>query len=94
MKYTVVSSVEYTYPDVWDYPTAGNTVDVFAARGGYASFQVLLGDRTSDTVKVGFDALPTGCTPELYTLVPVQVEKNHGIQPENFAPHYPERVAP
>lgn len=31
---------------------------------------------------------------EWYSLVPVTVERNHGLSPENFKPHFPERVAP
>lgn len=94
MRYTVVSSAEYTYPDIWEYPSAAKTVDTFSARGGYASFQILLGEMGSPEVTVSFDGLPAGAEPEVYTLVPVVVERNHGIEPENRAPHYPERVAP
>jgi len=32
--------------------------------------------------------------PEVYALRSVMVERNHGIEPECFRPHYPERVAP
>ena len=31
---------------------------------------------------------------EWYSLVPVTVERNHGLEPENFKPHFPERTAP
>lgn len=94
MKYTVVSSAEFTYPDVWEYPSASATADTFAARGSYASFQILFGERTSSAVSVSFGNLPAGAVPEIYTLTPVVVERNHGIEPEQYAPHYPERVAP
>ncbi len=31
MRYTVVSSAEFTYPDLFDYPSASAAADVFAA---------------------------------------------------------------
>ena len=94
MKYNVVSSVEFTYPDIWDYPSSAQVIDTFAARGSYATYQILLGDRASADVSVSFGELPAGVAPEVYTLTPVQVERNHGIAPEQRQPHYPERVAP
>lgn len=94
MKYNVVSSAEFTYPDVWDYPSSAAEIDVFSARGSYATYQLLLGELDSDKVSVSFDGLPNGAAPEVYTLTPVMVERNHGISPEQYAPHYPERVAP
>ncbi len=94
MKYTIVSSAEFTYPDVWEYPSAAATIDTFAARRSYATFQILLGEVSDNGVTVAFDGLPEGATAEVYTLTPVQVERNQGISPENYAPHYPERVAP
>ncbi|MBO4931814.1 MAG: hypothetical protein J6I42_06485 [Clostridia bacterium] len=94
MKYTVVSSVEFTYPDIWDYASSSQVIDTFAARGSYATFQILLGDRASADVSVSVTGLPAGADAEVYTLTPVQVERNHGISPEQQQPHYPERVAP
>ena len=94
MKYTVVSSAEFTYPDVWEYPSSAQTIDTFSARGGFASYQVLFADRADAAVSVSFGDLPAGTVPEVYTLTPVQVERNHGIAPEQYQPHYPERVAP
>lgn len=94
MKYTVVSSAEYTYPDIWEYATASDKIDVFSARDFYATFQILLADRTDARVTVEVEGLPAGCQAQLFTLTPVRVEKNYGISPENYAPHYPERVAP
>ena len=94
MKYNVVSSAEFTYPDIWDYPSSAQVIDTFAARGSYASYQILLGDRADAAVSVSFGELPAGVAPEVYTLTPVQVERNHGIAPEQIQPHYPERVAP
>ncbi|NLE14065.1 MAG: DUF4091 domain-containing protein [Clostridiales bacterium] len=94
MKYTVVSSAEFTYPDIWDYPSSSDKIDIFGARDSYACFQLLLGDRGSPEVSVSFKGLPDGADAEVYTLRSVQVERNHGITPEQYAPHYPERVAP
>ena len=93
MKYNVVSSAEFTYPDLWDYPSAAQTVDVFGTRGGFAAFQLLLGGCESDSVCVSISGLPAGTEAELYTLVPVYVERNHLLEPEQFEPHFPERIA-
>lgn len=94
MKYNVISSAEFTYPDIWDYSTASQSIDVFTARGGYATFQILLDDCAENNISVTFGELPDGVTAELYTLTPVQVEDNFGYTPEQYAPHFPERVAP
>ncbi len=94
MKYTVVSAAEFTYPDVWDYPSASAAAETFAARGSYACFQILLSGLASSQTEVTFGELPAGAAPEVYTLTPVMVERNQGIEPEQYAPHYPERVAP
>ena len=42
MRYIIVDSAEFTYPDRWEYPTASDTVVLDAPRGTYATFQVLL----------------------------------------------------
>ena len=94
MKYTVVSSAEYTYPDIWEYASASREISVFSARDSYATFQVLLGDRNDAQVTVHFQGLPEGCAAQVFTLTPVRVEKNHNIAPENYQAHYPERIAP
>ena len=94
MQYTVVSSAEFTYPDLFDYPSASSAVDAFSARGTYATWQVLLRGLDSPEADVRFEGLPEGVTPEIYTLVPVQVERNQGIPDDGRKPHWPERVAP
>ncbi len=94
MKYNIVSSAEYTYPDIWEYASGAKFADVFAARGSFAAFQVLLADREDPAVSVKFSELPAGVTAEVYTLYPVMVERNHGIEEDQRQPHYPERVAP
>ncbi len=94
MQYTVVSSAEFTYPDRFEYPSGAASVDVFAARGAYAAWQLLLRELTSPEIAVSFDSLPAGVTPELYALRSVMVERNHGIADEDRKPHWPERIAP
>lgn len=95
MKYTVVSAAEFTYPDIFDYPSSAESADVFAARGGRAAFQVLISGLDGKCeLPVTFEGLPAGVEPEIYALRSVMVEKNFGIEPEEFTPHHPERVAP
>ena len=94
MRYTVVSSAEFTYPDIFEYPTSAREADVFSARGGYASWQLLLRDLDTAAVRVEFRSLPEGVTPEIYALRSVMVERNHGIPDEDRKPHWPERIAP
>lgn len=95
MKYTVVDSAEYTYPDRFDYATGSNSAKVITPRGGYASFQIVLGGLPADgavsVTAVGFG----GCEAvELYSLYPVLVEKNLNITKENALPDMPQRIAP
>lgn len=91
MRYTVVDAAEYTYPDIFEYATGAQTADVFTARGGWASFQIVIDGLPEDgEIKVaseGFEA-------ELYSLYPVTVEKNWGLNENNSRPHMPERIAP
>ncbi len=94
MKYTVVDMTEFTYPDIFDYPSSSNEADVFGPRGGYAAFQTVLRDLPEDgeiSVKMcGFDNFKT----ELYVLYPVYVEANHNLNEENSRPFMPQRKAP
>ena len=94
MNYTVVSSAEFTYPDVWEYASAAASAEVLSARGSFATFQLLLADCDTAELSVSFCGLPAGTVAELYTLKPVFVERNHQLEPEQFEPHFPERVAP
>ena len=93
MEYRVVSSAEFTYPDVFEYASGTSAVDAFAARGCYAAWQVLVRG-TDEKLPVSLTGLPDGAHAEIYTLVPVPVEQNIGIAPEQRKPHWPERVAP
>ena len=94
MKYTVVSSAEFTYPDIWEYASSSAAIDAFTARGTYAAFQVLFGDLDAPEMEIGFEGLPEGTAAELYTLRSVMVERNQNIGEDQRQPHYPERVAP
>jgi len=94
MQYTVVSSAEFTYPDQFEYPSSSSSIDVFGARGAYASWQLLFRGLDRPELTAAFDALPDGVTPELYSLRSVMVERNHGIEEADRKPHWPERVAP
>lgn len=94
MQYIIVSSAEFTYPDRFEYQSAASYIDVFSARGAFASFQLLLRDLSCAKISAAFSGLPQGVTPELYSLRSVMVERNHGIEEADRKPHYPERVAP
>lgn len=94
MKYTVVSSAEFTYPDIWDYESSADKADIFAARGGFATCQILVDDMKSDALPVTFSELPAGVTPEIYSLLAIPVEANPGLQEDRITTHYPERKAP
>ena len=94
MKYTVVSSAEFTYPDVFEYQTSSQAADLFACRGSYASAQILFSGLTSEAMPVSFKGLPHGVEAEVYTLKAIPVEKNIDIPDEKKKLHYPERVAP
>ena len=90
MNYQVVSSAEFTYPDVLSYPSGSREISLISARGSYACCQVILSGLRSALAKVAL----TGAEGEIYSLMPVYVEKNHGLSPESFEPHFPERKAP
>ena len=88
MKYCIVPSYVWTYPDVHDYPNSQKSAELYALRGGYASFQIHLTETqgTTLTVEAG------GFCCEIYRQIPINVESCPGI--ENPIPHFPERKAP
>ncbi len=120
MRYIVVDSAEFTYPDQMNYPSAAKTVTVEAPRGGWATFQILLDGLHADhrrenwlpesiyndpavreQAEIGFPRMggvsvktELSLPVEWYSLVPVTVERNHGLNPDAYKPHFPERVAP
>ena len=51
MRYIVVDTAEYTYPDIFDYPTASESVLLDTPRGTFATFQILLDGLCADHVK-------------------------------------------
>lgn len=91
MRYTVVDSAEFTYPDVFEYQSGTQSAEVFAPRGGYASFQVLL-DSLPESGEVGVKT--EGFDAELYALYPVFVEAAANENTSDHRPHMPERQAP
>jgi len=93
MKYTVVDSTEFTYPDIFEYATSSDRIELMALRGGYATVQILISDLECE--KLGFECAIDGLEfdAEIYTLRAVNVESNRGME-ENPEPHFPERIAP
>lgn len=51
MRYVVVDSAEFTYPDQWEYASAADCITVDTPRGTWATFQILLGGLCADHVK-------------------------------------------
>lgn len=51
MCYVVVDSAEFTYPDQLNYPSANSEIILDAARGGYATFQILIDGLKADHKK-------------------------------------------
>ncbi len=88
MKYCVLPSYVWTYPDINYYPEGKDRADLISLRDGYATFQVHLYETSGDSVSIcleGFEA-------EIYREIPVGVESCPGI--EVPTPHFPEREAP
>ena len=94
MKYTAVSSSEWTYPDITEYKTASQTLKCHAARGGWLTGQILL---TEIEDMGGISCEPTGAISgfdfELYEMVPIFVDKAP-MEIEQQAPLYPNRRGP
>lgn len=51
MRYVVVDSAEFTYPDRFDYPSASTAIELDTPRGTYATFQILLGGLCTDHIR-------------------------------------------
>lgn len=90
MRYTCVDVSEFLYPDITDYESGTKEIRILAVRGSYACAQILLSDVKTETVSIKAE----GWNPELYEMVPVHVERNHGLDENNSGPHIPERIAP
>ena len=88
MKYCVLPSYVYTYPDIHDYPSGKECAELLSLRESLATFQIHLYGIESPSVSVrlcGFEA-------ELYYERAVKVESCPGI--EEPREHFPERKAP
>lgn len=88
MKYVVLPSYVWTYPDIHSYPEGKTCADLISLRDGYAAFQVHLYDIEASSLTVfleGFEA-------EIYREMAIGVESCPGI--ENPTKHFPERKAP
>jgi len=95
MRYVTVKDTEWTYPDRWDYASAGDKLTLHAARGSYAAGQVLLsGLPESPPVKVEALGGISAFELEKYELVPVTVEDNPFLNDQNSTEHMPVRKAP
>ncbi len=51
MRYVVVDATEFTYPDIIDYESAQSSISLDVARGGYATFQILIDGLKADHKK-------------------------------------------
>ena len=88
MKYCVLPSYVWTYPDIHSYAEGKASADLISLRNGYATFQVHLFDLSDDSLCVTMD----GFEAELYREMAIGVESCPGI--ENPTEHFPERIAP
>ena len=88
MKYCVLPSYVWTYPDIHSYAEGKASADLISLRNGYATFQVHLFDLSDDSLSVTVD----GFEAELYREMAIGVESCPGI--ENPTEHFPERIAP
>ena len=77
MKYKIVDSCEWTYPDVHSYETEGTSVRQSVLGGGMATFQIHIWDAASP-VKVE----ASGISAEFYELIPIPVEANPNFEKE------------
>ena len=77
MKYKIVDSCEWTYPDVHSYETESESVRQSALKGGIATFQIHIWDVTSP-VKVKSHGLRA----EFYEQIPIPVEANPNFEKE------------
>ena len=95
MRYSVVSSSEWTYPDRMEYESASQDIILRTPRNSYATAQVLLSDvpegaRVSVTASGNLSGLPL----ESYELVPVYVEDNPFLPKGEVVNGCPSRWAP
>lgn len=90
MKYRCVDTAEFMYPDIYEYVSGSDRIDVLSARNSYACGQILFTETAGETLDirtVGFDT-------ELYEMVAIHVEGNEKLDETNICAHQPERYAP
>ncbi len=88
MKYCVIPSYVWTYPDIHSYPQSSDKAELLSLRGGLASFQLHLYETEGETLSIkceGFEC-------EKYAVLAIPVESCPGI--EKTTEHFPERKAP
>lgn len=95
MKYVIVSSSEWTYPDFFDYATGSSSAELHAARNSYAACQILL-KNIPDNSKINVDLKGevSALDYQFYEMVPVFVEDNPNIPRDKPLPNFPNRWAP
>ncbi|MCL2518197.1 MAG: DUF4091 domain-containing protein [Oscillospiraceae bacterium] len=92
MKYTVISSSEWMYPDIFDYSTASQTIACHALRGGWLTVQVqLIGVEGAQNINCEMNL--DGFEVEFYESVPIFVGEPK-LQTWNPVPLYPNRTGP
>jgi len=94
MKYTAVSSSEWTYPDIHEYSTAKQILDCHAIRGGYLTAQILFtGLDGGNDISYEFVGEISGFEIELYEMVPIFVGET-SVETPGATPLYPNRPGP
>lgn len=89
MKFTCVDPVEYLYPDITQYKSGTDKIDILAARGSYACAQILFSE-AEGPLQIACE----GWAPEVYEMVAIPVETNERMTEENSTPFSPARKAP
>ncbi len=91
MRYRCVDSAEYLYPDVTEYKSGSDRIDILSPRGSYACAQILFYEGCG-SISVACE----GWQPEIYEMKAIPVERNSQdtVTEEKRLPHMPERIAP
>lgn len=98
MKPMVVSANEWLYPDVVDYPSASDRIDVHTPRGSFAAAQILVqGTKAGEKITVSYEGT---LNLECYRLLDVCAERNSNdeiwrvLELDQPKPEYSTRKAP